>query len=88
MMNAMKHIFFGLEFDLDPVAFNIPGTSWGVYWYGILITLGFVLAVVYGLTRAKKFGIDSDRLLDCILVTAPLAIVGARAYYIIFNENL
>ena len=88
MMNAMKHIFFGLEFDLDPVAFNIPGTSWGVYWYGILITLGFVLAVVYGLTRAKKFGIDSDRLLDCILVTAPLAIVGARAYYIIFNENM
>ncbi|MBQ4155810.1 MAG: prolipoprotein diacylglyceryl transferase, partial [Clostridia bacterium] len=26
--------------------------------------------------------------LDCILVTAPLAIAGARAYYIIFDESL
>lgn len=88
MISLMKYIFFGLEFDFDPIAFTIPGTSWGVYWYGILITLGFVLAVVYGFKRAKKFGIDPDRLLDCILVTAPLAIVGARAYYIIFDDDM
>ncbi len=88
MINAMKYVFFGFEFEFDPIAFTIPGTEWGVYWYGILITLGFVLAVLYGMTKAKKFGIDSDRLLDCILVTAPLAIAGARAYYIIFDESL
>jgi len=88
MISAMKYTFFGFDFEFDPVAFTIPGTDWGVYWYGILITLGFVLAVLYGMTKAKKFGIDSDRLLDCILVTAPLAIAGARAYYIIFDESL
>lgn len=84
----MKYTFFGIDFNFDPIAFTIPGTSWGVYWYGILITLGFVLAVLYGMKRAKKFGIDSDKLLDCVLVTAPLAIVGARAYYIIFDDSL
>lgn len=88
MISALKYFFFGFEFELDPIAFTIPGTSWGVYWYGILITLGFVLAVIYGMRRAKKFGIDSDRLLDCILVTAPMAIIGARAYYIIFDDSL
>ena len=88
MISAMKYTFFGFDFEFDPVAFTIPGTDWGVYWYGILITLGFVLAVLYGMSKAKKFGIDSDRLLDCILVTAPLAIAGARAYYIIFDESL
>lgn len=88
MINAMRYVFFGFEFEFDPIAFTIPGTEWGVYWYGILITLGFVLAVIYGMTKAKKFGVDSDRLLDCILVTAPLAIVGARTYYIIFKEDM
>lgn len=88
MLSALKYFFFGFEFDFDPVAFTIPGTSWGVYWYGIIITLGFVLAVVYGMKRAKKFGVDPDRLLDCILVTAPLAIAGARAYYIIFDGDM
>ena len=84
----MKYVFFGLEFEFEPVAFVVPGTSWGVYWYGILITLGFILAVVYGMKNAKKFGIDPDRLLDCVLVTAPLSIAGARAYYIIFSSNM
>ncbi len=88
MISLIKYVVFGLEFDFDPVAFTIPGTSWGVYWYGILITLGFVLAVVYAMKRAKKFGVDPDRLLDCVLVTAPLAIVGARAYYIIFDDSI
>lgn len=88
MIKTMNYVFFGLEFEFEPIAFTVPGTSWGVYWYGILITLGFVLAVIYGMKRSKKFGIDNDRLLDCILVTAPLAIVGARAYYIIFDESL
>ena len=87
MNSLMRYFFFGLEFDFDPVAFTI-GESWGVYWYGIIITLGFVLAVIYGMVRAKKFGIDPDRLLDCVLVTAPLSIVGARAYYIIFDDSI
>lgn len=78
---------FGLNFDIDPVAFTIPGIGWDVYWYGILIATGFVLALVYGFTNAKRYKINTDRMIDVILVAAPLAIVCARLYYIIFDSK-
>ena len=33
---------FGITFNLNPVAFKIPGINWEVYWYGILIAFGFL----------------------------------------------
>lgn len=84
----MNYYFFGLRFTLDPIAFTVPGTQMGVYWYGVLITVGFILALVYGMKRAKRFSIDPDRLFDCVLITTPLAILGARAYYILFSPNI
>ncbi len=77
--------FFGLTFDLDPIAFTLPiGNGWSVYWYGIMIALGFLLAFIYGLKKAPKLGINPDRLLDGIIITVPLAVLGARAYYMFF----
>lgn len=80
--------FFGLTFELSPVAFTLPiGDGWDVYWYGIMIALGFLLAFLYGIKRAKLLGIDSDRLLDGVIITVPIAILCARAYYIIFDPD-
>lgn len=77
---------FGLNFTVNPVAFTLPiGNGWSVYWYGIIIALGFLLAVIYGYIMAKRIGIDVDRMLDVILVTTPVAILCARAYYVIFD---
>lgn len=79
---------FGIELTLNPIAFTLPiGDGWDVYWYGIIIACGFMLAVVYAYFRAKHFGIDVDRLLDVVLVATPCAILGARAYYVIFDPN-
>ncbi len=79
---------FGLKFSFDSVAFELPiAGGWKVYWYGICIALAFLVAVVYGFVRAKKFCIDPDRLTDVVLVTAPLAILCARIYYIIFYPD-
>lgn len=76
---------FGLHLNIDPVAFTLPfGDGWDIYWYGICITLGFVLALLYAFRAAKRFQIDTDRMLDVILVTTPLAVLCARLYYIIF----
>ena len=77
---------FGLEFDYYRY-FTIPGTDFKIYWYGVLIAIGFALALIYGLKRAKSFGISSDRLIDCIIVTAPCAILGARFYYVLFYNH-
>ena len=77
---------FGIALNIDPIAFTIPiGRGWDVYWYGIIIACGFALAITYGYLNAKRFGLDLDRMLDVILVAAPVAILSARAYYLIFD---
>lgn len=77
---------FGLQFAINPVAFTLPiGKGWDVYWYGIIIAIGFLAAIVYGYLNAKRLEINLDRLLDVILVTTPVAILCARAYYVIFD---
>ena len=54
------------------------------YWYGVIIACGFLLAVAYGYHRCREFGITQDDLTDALLFAVPLAIVGARAYYVVF----
>ena len=84
----MEVTIFGIHLTLNPIAFTIPiGDGWNVYWYGILIATGFLLAIVYGLKNAKRFEINIDRMLDVVLVTTPVAILCARAYYVLFDPN-
>jgi len=71
----------GIEpFQLDRVAFTIPGIDWPVYWYGILFALAFLLAILYISKRAPVFGLDPDRALDVVLgggiVRGSLVLVG------------
>lgn len=78
---------FGINLTLNPIAFTLPigKNGWDIYWYGIIIATGFLLALIYGFKNAKRFGIALDPMLDVILVTTPVAILCARAYYVIFD---
>ena len=67
----------------NPVAFSIFGID--VMWYGILISLGMVLAVVISYKRAPRHNIEPDKILDFVLICIPLGIIGARLYYVVFN---
>lgn len=80
-------VIFGIKLTLSPVAFSIPLGSrhWDIYWYGIIIAAGFLLALIFGIRNAKRFGINTDRMLDVVLVATPVAILSARAYYVIFD---
>ena len=49
----------GITVDPNPVAFTVFGKS--IYWYGIIIAAGFLLAVLYMMHRAKDFGITQDK---------------------------
>lgn len=83
---AYNVTIFGIDITLRPVAFSIPiGNGWDIYWYGIFIALGFLLAIVYGIRNAERFGIDKDRMLDVILVATPVSIFCARLYYVLFD---
>ena len=72
------------NFNLNPVAFTIPifgGVE--VRWYGIIITLGIILAFSYASYRAKQEGICFDDMLDMAIFTVIFAIIGARLYYVL-----
>lgn len=71
--------------EIDRVIFTIPGTSIKIYWYGFLIMIGVILAMIYGFKRMKSVGIDPDRAIDAVIGGFVGAIVGARAYYILFD---
>lgn len=81
----MFHVTFpglGLSFDINRVAFTIG--SMPVYWYGICIAAGLLLALVFAFANAKRFGINADRMIDVILLSTVCAIICARAYYVAF----
>lgn len=68
---------------MDRVAFSIFGID--IMWYGILITLGVILGYVVAVKLAKLENISENTILDILVWALPLAIVGARAYYVIFE---
>ena len=76
----------GIEINPSPVAFTVFGKD--IYWYGIIIAAGFLLAVFYMLARAKDFGITQDDVLDMILWAVPIGVICARLYYCIFYWEL
>ena len=69
------------EFSVDPVLFSFGKIE--VRWYGLIITLGIILALVYCSYRAKQEGISFDDLLDFALFTIPCSVIGARLYYVL-----
>lgn len=80
------HVSFprlGINLEINNVAFSIG--DYHIYWYGIIIGIGFILAFIYALLNLKRFKIPSDKFLDCVIVGLITAIIGARLYYVLFS---
>ncbi|MGN0665215.1 MAG: prolipoprotein diacylglyceryl transferase [Huintestinicola sp.] len=75
----------GLEMSIDNEAFSIFGFS--IKWYGVMIALGMLLAMIYCFRRTKEFGIDSNRLTDAVFAGLIGAVIGARLYYVAMNPE-
>ena len=72
------------DWSIDPPAsFTIFGRS--IYFYGVIIAIGFVLGITYCTKNAKRFGIREDDVYDVMLWLIPLSIVGARLYFVAFK---
>lgn len=76
----------GLELHLNRVALQLFGFP--IYWYGIIIATGFLLAVVFCYKMAPRFGVKGDDLIDLLFFAVPLSIIGARLYYVVFYLDL
>ncbi len=73
----------GIDVKIDPTAFTLFGID--IQWYGLIITFGLLLALIYGFRNMTRVGIDPDRAIDAVIGGIIGGIVGARAYYVIFN---
>lgn len=72
----------GISVDPSPVAFTVGNKA--VYWYGIILATGFLLAVIYAVWRVRDFGLVEDNIYDGVLIVAPVSIICARIYYCLF----
>ena len=68
---------------MNPVAFEIFGMQ--IRWYGIIIACGVLAAFGVTYITAKKKNLNFDIIIDGFLWSFPLAIIGARVYYVIFE---
>ena len=69
--------------SLNPVAFSVGPLH--VRWYGILIASAMLIAALGGCRKMRKAGINEDDFLTIFMITITIAIIGARAYYVLFE---
>ncbi len=82
---AISFPMFG-DFTINPSAsFELFGHTF--YWYGTIIALGFILAVLYCSRTAGRYGLTGDDIFDFILWALPLCVIGARLYFVAFDWN-
>ena len=84
-----------MYFDADAISFpglgiqeinpprTLPFSIFGreIYFYGLIIALGFLLAILYAKKRAGEFGTNFDLVTDAILFAVPAAII----YSVVFR---
>ncbi|HEK9990344.1 TPA: prolipoprotein diacylglyceryl transferase [Streptococcus equi subsp. zooepidemicus] len=68
---------------INPIAFKLGPLS--LHWYAVCILVGLLLAVYLAAKEAPRKKMTSDDIIDFILIAFPLAIIGARIYYVAFE---
>ena len=67
----------------DRVAFTLFGRD--IYWYGVLMALGILVATLLASRESKRKKLPQDTILDLCLIVIPCGVVGARLYYVLFE---
>ncbi len=86
-MGEMPEIWFpNLRIEIDKlsnVAFNIFGIN--VYWYGVIIGSGIMLALLLAIYEAKRTNQKPDDYIDFTMIAIVVCVICARLYYVIFS---
>jgi phosphatidylglycerol:prolipoprotein diacylglycerol transferase len=68
---------------LDPIAITLGPFS--VHWYGVIIGTAIALGLYLAIRESTKRGLHKDLFIDLLLWAVPIAILSARAYYVLFE---
>lgn len=76
-----------IEFPGLGLTFNPAKTFFGtnIHWYGIIIALGMVLAILLCMYLARKNELSEENILDVVIWATPIGIICARIYYVVFS---
>ena len=73
-----------LAIGLDPVALSLGGVE--IRWYGILVVLAAITAVLLARAGARRAGIATALVDDAAIWVGVAALIGGRALYLLQNE--
>ena len=59
-----------------------------IYWYSLMLFFGFLLGGYLLLREARRFLIPDEFIINMFFYTIPIAIVGARLYYVLFSWDM
>lgn len=74
-------------FDVSSVfcEFYIGSRFVQINWYGVIIAFGFILAALFGGRIAYVWRMNLSKMIDVLIYGTVAGIIGARAYYVIFQ---
>ncbi|MET3697835.1 prolipoprotein diacylglyceryl transferase [Bacillus oleivorans] len=68
---------------IDRVAIDLGVIQ--VYWYGVIIISGAILALWLAIRESERRDLPKDTFVDLVLFLAPASLIFARLYYVIFK---
>ncbi len=88
VMGEMDIAFPNLGIYLENVPKNFQIFGFTIAFYGLIIGIGVLLAVILVSHIAKKTGQNSDDYWDLSIYLVLFSVMGARAYYVIFAWDM
>ncbi len=70
-----------IDFTPNPIAVQLGPLP--VYWYGICYALGLLAAYQVMLREGRRRGLDTDLIINGLIIVAVAALIGGRLYHVI-----
>ena len=80
------NISFKFSKMVNPILLQLGSVV--IYYQGVFLTLGVILATFLFWRRAKREGFDQEKILDLSLVSLLFAFIGARLFFVLFNLSV
>lgn len=56
-----------------------------IYWYSLLIFIALLIGGTLAINEARRYRISEDKMINMFFFLIPIALIGARLYYVLFN---
>src|SRR3954470_8561141 len=70
---------------MHPILFTVPGLNIPIYSYGVMLMVGFLVAIEVGKALARRIGWNPEIIVNAGLIALVAGVVGARLSHVIEN---